>query len=91
MLAGVFSPVMHMGAETFAGVWHPVSREVVMGYSVMQLNIPFTSSHLENAGTSAAGSVQASDDVGVCPSSKAARRRLPGSAVSRELSFSSKP
>ena len=79
------------GAKTFACVWHPVTQEAVTGHSVAQLNVPFTSSHLGNAGTFVAESVQVLDDVGVFTSSKTARRHPPGPAISREPSFSSKP
>lgn len=52
-----------------------------------QLNTPFTSSHLGNAGTFVAESVQVLDDVGVYPSSETARRHLPGPAISPRAFF----
>lgn len=76
-----------MGVETFARVWHPVTRETVTGHNVTRLNVPFMASDLGEAGAFVAESGQALDDVGVHPSSEAAGRHLPGPAVSQELSF----
>lgn len=46
-----------------------------MGCSMAQLNAPVMSSHLGNAGTSVAESVQVLDDIGAYPSSKTAERQ----------------
>lgn len=85
---GLFSPDRG-GFQGLSQLWASHYPRGCNSHSLAQPNVPFVSSCLGHAGTSAAASASAGR-CGVYPTSEAARRPLPGPAASRELSFSSK-